>query len=225
MAAKTRLELRDLEILRTLLRVRYLTTRSINSTFFSCPRVGRRRIHRLSEYDLIRPHTKGLPPELKYTAWRLTSRGLDAVAHEFPDEPIPDGLIDRVSTGSLHHALHREALADLSLALVVPDRAQLPEHDLKAHRRWVADMRRRANAITWSPDGDVVMSVSILGHRTDVIPDAVVRATAGGRRVFVELDRSTKDLGRIRECLERYARALRHTDLGGDNVTVLFVVR
>src|SRR5262249_8455482 len=155
---------------------RYLTTRSINNTFFSCPRVGRRRIHRLSEYDLIRPHTKGQPPEYKYTAWRSTSRGLDAVAHAFPDEPIPDGLIDRVSTGSLHHAAPREALADLYLPLPVPDPRSLPERDLTAHRRWVADMRARAGSITWQPDGDVVLSVSPFGERTDVVPDAVVRS-------------------------------------------------
>ncbi len=66
MPSPARLEMRDLEILRALLRVRYLTTRQINGAFFSCPRVGRRRIHRLSDYDLIRPHAKGLPPVLRY---------------------------------------------------------------------------------------------------------------------------------------------------------------
>ncbi len=59
--AANKLELRDLEILRALLRVRYLTTRQIVGAFFSCPRVGRRRVHRLSEYDLIRPHAKACP--------------------------------------------------------------------------------------------------------------------------------------------------------------------
>ena len=34
------LEVRDLEILRALVRVRYLTSRQIMNTFFSCPRVG-----------------------------------------------------------------------------------------------------------------------------------------------------------------------------------------
>src|SRR5215475_13826852 len=104
--AHVKLETRDVEILRALLRVRYLTSRQLNAAFFSCPRVGRRRIQRLSEHDLIRPHTKGLPPELRYTAWRLTARGLDAVVHEFPDEPVPDGLLDRVASGSLHYAHH-----------------------------------------------------------------------------------------------------------------------
>ncbi len=225
MTAQMKLEPRDLEILRALLRVRYLTTRQMNGAFFSCPRVGRRRIHRLSEYDLIRPHTKGLREVLRYTAWRLTQRGVDAVAHAFPDEPVPDALIDRVTSGSLHHAFHREALADLYLGLTVPDHSHLAEHDLGAHRRWVADMRARADSIAWQPDGDVVLSVTTLGERTDVVPDAVVRSSGRKRRVFIELDRSTKDLGRIRQCLFRYDAVLRGTDLGGDAAVLLFVVR
>jgi Replication-relaxation len=225
MAAQVKLEPRDHEILRALLRVRYLTTRQIGGAFFSCPRVARRRIHRLSEYDLIRPHTKGMPDALRYTAWRLTRRGLDALAHAFPDEPVPDGLIDRVASGSLHHALHREALADLYLGLVVPDRAGFANGDLSGHRRWVAEMRRRADALTWQPDGDVVLSVWDLGKRVDVMPDAVVRSPQQGRRIFIELDRSTKDLGRIQEGLARYNAVLSRTDLDGDVPHILFVVR
>jgi hypothetical protein len=225
MAALTNLELRDQEILRALLRVRYLTTRQLGGAFFSCPRVARRRIHRLSEYDLLRPHMKGLPEVLRYRAWRLTPRGLDAVTHAFPDEPVPDGLIDRVATGSLHHPHHREALADLYLGLVVPARAQLSETDRAGHRRWAAEMRSRADAVTWEPDGDVVLGVMDYGQRVDVVPDAVVRAPRGRCRVFVELDRSTKDLGRIREGLSRYARVFQQADLGGDTPHVLFVVR
>lgn len=225
MAAKTKLELRDLEILRALLRVRYLTTRQINDAFFSCPRVGRRRIHRISEYDLIRPHSKGLPEVLKYKAWRLTARGLDAIASAMPDEPIPDGTIDRVATGSLHHALHREALADLYLRVIVAGRGDLVEHDLAGHRRWVAAIRAAADSISWQPDGDVVLSVSSLGERTDVVPDAVVCSTRQKRRIFIELDRSTKDLGRIRQGLLRYKRIFAADTFGGDTASVLFVVR
>jgi hypothetical protein len=147
------------------------------------------------------------------------------VASAFPDEPIPDGLVDRLTAGSLHHALHREALADLYLHLVVPDRAKLSERDLGAHRRWAAEMRTRAGRITWEPDGDVVISVSWLGKRADVVPDAVIRSATLRRRIFVELDRSTKDLGRIRECLDRYVQVFRSLDLGGDVPSLLFVVR
>jgi hypothetical protein len=223
--AAAKLELRDLEILRALLRVRYLTSRQINAAFFSCPRVGRRRIQRLSEYDLIRQHAKGMPEVLRYTAWRLTRRGLDAVSHELPDEPVPDGVLDRISTGSLHHERHREALADLYLRLTIPERGEDSEQDLGRHRRWVSELRARASAVTWQPDGDVVLSASPLGTRVDVVPDAVVRSPAMRRRVFVELDRSTKDLGRIRDCLVRYGTVLRHLDFGADEASVLFVVR
>ena len=85
-------------------------------------------------------------------------------------------------------------------------------------------MRARASSITWRPDGDVVLTVSYLGQRTDVIPDAVVSSHAQWR-IFIELDRSTKDLGRIREGLMRYVKVLRESDFGGDAPCVLFVVR
>jgi hypothetical protein len=70
-----------------------------------------------------------------------------------------------------------------------------------------------------------VLSVTALGQRVDVVPDAVVRSPSQKRRVFVELDRSMKNLGRIRECLDRYVTVLGHLELGGDARTVLFVVR
>jgi hypothetical protein len=225
MAGPTKLELRDVEMLRALLRVRYLTSRQLNAAFFSCPRVGRRRIHRLSEYDLIREHAKGLPEALGYRVWRLTARGLDAVAHAFPDEPIPDCVLDRVATGRLHHVFHREALAELYLRLTVPELTDMSERDLAAHRRWVTALRRRASSISWQPDGDVVLAVDSLGQRTEVVPDAVVRSPVLKRRVFIELDRSTKNLGRIRDCLHRYVTVLGQVELAGDARTVLFVVR
>ncbi len=223
--ARIKLEPRDLEILRALLRVRYLTSRQLNGAFFCCPRVARRRIQRLSEHDLIRPHTKGLPAELRYTAWRLTARGLGALIHEFPDEPVPDGLLDRVVSGSLHNAQHREALADLYLGVTVPSHANLQERDVGAHRLWATQMRARASSITWQADGDVVLTVLAVNGRTDIIPDAVARSAKRSRRVFIELDRSTKDLGRIKDGLVRYQMALEHCDLAGDAPCILFVVR
>jgi len=44
--------------------------------------------------------------------------------------------------------------------------------------------------------------VTSLGQRVDVVPDAIVRSPSQKRRVFIELDRSMKNLGRIRECLD-----------------------
>ena len=53
------LELRDLEILRALVRVRYLTTRQLHGPFFGHLRVLRRRMQALSERGLIRRHERG----------------------------------------------------------------------------------------------------------------------------------------------------------------------
>jgi Replication-relaxation len=114
---------------------------------------------------------------------------------------------------------------NMYLRLVVPDRRSLSDSDRAAHRRWAAEVRTRAASIDWQPDGDVSLSGSWLGQRTDVVPDAAVRSERTRQRIFVELDRSTKALGRIREGLERYARVLPSVDLRGDSATVLFVVR
>jgi hypothetical protein len=130
-----------------------------------------------------------------------------------------------VATGSLHHVLHREALADLYLNLVVPPRVNLPENDLGAHRRWAAEMRGRASSIGWPPDGEVVLSQTWRGERSHVVPDAVLRSTRLRRRVFVELDRSTNDGKRIRENLVEYGRILPRYDMQGDAPVILYVVR
>ncbi len=53
------LQRRDLEILRTLARLRYMTTKEIVTGFFATPTVGRRRIRRLSGLDLIASHREG----------------------------------------------------------------------------------------------------------------------------------------------------------------------
>src|SRR5690242_6614760 len=115
------LESRDFEILRTLLRCRFLTSREINGAFFPCPKVGRRRLHKLSDRDYIKPHSKGLPPRSSYSAWRLTSKGLQAAERNFPDDPFPDGLIERLSDQSLYNLEHREAISRIYLKLVAPE--------------------------------------------------------------------------------------------------------
>lgn len=203
MAAASELHVRDLEILRALARVRYLTTRQVATFFFACPRVARRRLQRLSERDLIAPHRKGIPSMTPYSAWRLTTRGLGIAARAFPEELLPDRLVERVTHGSLHNLEHRDALARLYLDLVAPvrpDDRQTPA-DM---RRWAKDVRARAAAIRWQSDGDVVLRARYLGNSFDVIPDATVTTARRKLRVFVELDRSTKALGRIRTTVERY---------------------
>lgn len=227
MAATSELHVRDLEILRTLARVRYLTTRQVATFFFACPRVARRRLQRLSERDLIAPHRKGIPSMTPYSAWRLTTRGLAITARAFPEEHLSDRLVERVTHGSLHNLEHRDALARLYLDLVAPvrpDDRQTPG-DM---RRWAKDVRARAAAIRWQSDGDLVLRARYLGNSFDVIPDATVTSTRQKVRVFVEMDRSTKALGRIRTTVERYESLIRmdyaRTFPDGFTPVVLFVV-
>src|SRR5262249_1692286 len=103
-----RLGVRDLEILRTLARLRYVTGRQLRARFFSYDDFGRKRLKKLSSQDFIRPHTKGLPAQCGYSAWRLTPRGVELVAREFPDERLPDGIVERLAEGSLLNLEHRE---------------------------------------------------------------------------------------------------------------------
>jgi hypothetical protein len=113
------LELRDLEILRTILRLRFVPTRLLNPAFFSSERNGRRRLQRLSDRDLIRPHQKGVE-WMGYSAWRITSRGLDTIVDAFPDEPVVDGVMEKINQTQLRNLFHQEALSNLYLRLVIP---------------------------------------------------------------------------------------------------------
>jgi hypothetical protein len=224
------LQRRDWEILRTICRLRYVTTQEIIATFFSTPSVGRRRLRRLSGLDLITPHRKGVPAVLPYYAWRLTSRGLDAVAAGFPDEPIPDGLAERLADASLHNLDHRAALTRLYLGLLAAatDRTAA-EPDLAAVRAAVDALRARGNQFWWQPDGDVVLRCKKLGEDVQIVPDATVCGRHRSVRIFVELDRSTRGLTRIAENLDRYAWVLGHAykDIfpDGRSALLLYVVR
>ena len=118
--ARLPLEARDWEILRTLLRLRYMTTRELAGAFFTSDDLARRRLRKLSGWDLIRSHRKGLVEAVRYP-WRLTSHGIDRVVAEFPGELIPDGLADRLSDGNPINVDHREAIAPVD-----PVRRRLP---------------------------------------------------------------------------------------------------
>jgi hypothetical protein len=201
------LELRDLEILRALLRLRYLPTRQIVGAFFACPRDGRRRIQLLSGRDLIRPHTKGIEEQLGYSVWRLTRAGLDAVLAEFPDEPVGDGFLERAAEGRLFALYHREAIADLYLRVVAqePPRASKDVSGRTACRKWMSQVRQRASHISWQGDGEVCLAYEYLGQRHALWPDATVACAAEKMRIFIEMDRSTKTLKRIEQTFKRYA--------------------
>jgi hypothetical protein len=189
------LQRRDLEILRTIGRLRYVTTREIAAAFFATPSLGRRRLRHLSELDLIATHRKGVPERLPHHAWRLTSRGLDLVAEAFPDEPFPDGLAERVANGSLYDLDHRGAVNRLYLALLAADAGPVPDDaDIQTVRAVMDARRARADQFWWQPDGDEVLRSEKLGERLQVVPDATLYGRHRAVRVFVEVDRSTRGL-------------------------------
>jgi len=225
------LELRDLEILRALLRLRYLPTRQIVGAFFACPRDGRRRLQILSGRDLIRPHTKGMEKQSGYTTWRLTGAGLDAVLAEFPDEPVGDGFLERAAEGKLFALYHREAIADLYLRLVAREPPRRSDHvsGRTACRRWTSEVRQRASHITWQGDGEVCLAYEYLGKKHALWPDATIACARDKMRIFIELDRSTKSLKRVEQTFKRYGEYLRgpYKQQFTDDLDplVLFVVR
>jgi hypothetical protein len=223
------LEIRDLEILRALLRCHYIPTRQINAAFFSCERDGRRRIQKLSDRDLVRPHRRGLPLKLGYSAWRLTARGVDAVAAAFPEEPIADGLLDRLTDGSLREVFHREALSELYLRLVAPSPPESGGDKIEACRAWSQCVRRRASRIIWRGDGDVVMRYQVFEKQYQIVPDATIESASEKLRIFIEMDRSTKALSRIEESIKRYGKYFEgvYGQVFKDDLApvVLFVVR
>src|SRR5579859_3734426 len=119
---RARVELRDLEILRTLVRVQFATSPELVSAFFSSDKVGLRRLSKLEKLELITRHTKGAPKEEPgYFAWRLTKTGVSAVARAFPREPIGEAFDERVAERSLGDAYQREALTRLYLQLICGD--------------------------------------------------------------------------------------------------------
>jgi len=209
--AQQAIQPRDVEILRTLVRLRYLTSREIVAAFFTSNDVGTRRVRALSKMDLIRPHTNGVPTRFQYSAWRVTAEGLALVQKEFPQEPVPDGLLERLTEGSLTNVHHREALSRVYLEFLTRTSEQAPaEPDVAAVRARVTAIRARASSVLWEPDGAVILRQELLGGKVQqIVPDATMTSLAEPVRVFLELDRSTKTLPRIEECFERYKRFAR----------------
>jgi hypothetical protein len=211
--------IRDLEILRTVARLRYVTSRELRSTFFSCDDFGRKRLKILSGQDLLRPHTRGIPKEHTYSVWRSTLRGVRLLRRAFPDEPLDEQMVARAAANSLHAIQHREDLSRVYLDLLG-----------RGARKDAALMRQRANQITWRADGEVVLRTQSLSRKAiRVIPDAVVTSRVKPRRLFLELDRSTKTLGRIEEDLRAYDAYLglsySQAFQDGKSATVVYVVR
>jgi hypothetical protein len=197
------LESRDYEILRTLARLHFLTSAEINQAFFSSEFAGYRRLRKLGGLNLIKRHNKGVPPRTNYCAWRITGPGIEALLRAHPDEPVPDGLDDRLARQSLTNLEHREAVSRLYLDAIRGADGVSPDGPSCATlRKWVARLRTRAGRFNWRSDGSVVLKFRDLGRRRRIVPDAV--ATTPDRRFFIELDRSNKTLPRIEENLREY---------------------
>jgi hypothetical protein len=184
------IEPRDLEILRSLVRLRYVPTRLLNKAFFSHERVGRRRLQKLAERGYIKLHMKGVPPRDPTGAWRITRDGLGAVIDAFPDERIPTNLIERVTEGSLRSLYEREPASQLYLDVVVPAPDPLVEGPrIMRCRQWALEVRRRASAITWRPRNDIVLRYDFVGTQEQVVPDVTVTSPARQLRLFLHYDR------------------------------------
>jgi hypothetical protein len=167
---------RDLEILRTLCRLRHVTGRELRATFFDSDDAGRKRLKLLSARMVIAPHKKGLPPGVNYSTWRITPRGLDLVSRQWPWEPAPDGFVERTAKASLYNLHHREAINALYLHYVRGPASAPVDQDA---------ITQRANSITWSPDGDWVLRYEHLGQRVEIVPDAVISGRQRRARIFL----------------------------------------
>tara|TARA_R110002073_G_scaffold245043_3_gene407298 strand:- start:28869 stop:29828 length:960 start_codon:yes stop_codon:yes gene_type:complete len=190
---------RDEEILRTLVRVQLARTMCLQWVFFPSMGVARKRLHILRGYGLITTHSKGLPGNLAVTGgqyWRLTARGLDVVLAAYPNEYEPDNLIVRTKRASLRYFEHRDEVVDTYLRLLYTSDQNIDE------------IRTRADGIHWRGEYEVELASAALGDsKACVIPDATL--VTQGRRLFLEIDRSTESHARCKRTIKRYANTIR----------------
>lgn len=209
------LQARDLEILRTLYRLEFVTTRELAYYFFSAPRPARRRLKFLSDRGYITPHARRLAPGINYTAWRLHSKGVAALCEACPDENVPPDFDQGLLQRSLYNLHHRTSLTELYLGLLTHGGPEPSHGGAVGASRIVRYMRARADAFTWHPDGATLLTCRVPKPRTldfeqaRIVPDATLVGGSAKVRVFVELDRSTKRLKSIEATFALYARFLR----------------
>jgi hypothetical protein len=200
---------RELEILRTLARVHFMTTPEIKRGFFSDECGVQERVTRLARLGLICRHSKGVPSRVRYSAWRLTAAGISAALEAFPGEQIPRDLAERLHRKPLLHHEHREALTSLYLDLICGAGEYLENPFDSSVEIWMNCLRHRAEQLTWHCDAEVVIDFRQGWDRARIVPDATVTSPAKRTRLFIELDRSNKGLKRVAEDLGRYASFLR----------------
>ena len=210
---------RDFEILRTLVRVQLARTRSLQRAFFPNMGVARRRLRGLRSYGLITTHTRGLPGDLAAAGgayWRLTDRGLSEMVAAFPGHRIPDNHVVRTQRASLRCFEHRDEMTDTYLRLIY---SQDQDWD---------EIGSRADLLDWRGEYEVALEYDVVGARRRVIPDATL--TTEGRRLFIEVDRSTESHTRCKRTLQGYRQSLRqgkYAEQFPDKlpVTVVYVTR
>lgn len=194
-----RLTVRDVEILRTLLRLQVATTAQLQRAFFTQARLARRRLQVLRERGYIAVHGRGARgPYAEHggTWWRLTADGVQMVACTYPSEPMPDNAVHRAARASLRNFEHREAIGDLYFGLIT-DRHKEP-----------AEIAARASALMWHGEYDVALSYEAVDAaelvERQVIPDATIATAAC--RYFIEIDRSTESRARCERAVVAYDR-------------------
>ncbi len=208
--ASFQLEPRELEILRTLARLHFMTAWEIAEVFFSQECTVKARLRRLASRGLIRRHALGVPASFRYSAWRLSATGIKAVLDEFPDEAIAADLDERLARKGLVHLEHRRSISRVYLDLLRGGAGELLEDSSTCTvAGWIDMLRKRAAQVRWQADGEVVIQFEDASGRVQLVPDATVVSPAKRVRLFIELDRSNKGLSRIEEHLGRYASFLR----------------
>jgi hypothetical protein len=115
-------------------------------------------MQKLAKGGYVRYHQRGLPPRTQWGAWRITNRGVGAMLDRWPDEPIPNNLVERVAEGSLYRICDDEPMARLYFDLIAPDPYIVGGAPRVLHcRQWAIEVHRRASAITWLSRGEVVI--------------------------------------------------------------------
>jgi hypothetical protein len=189
---------RDREILRTLARVKVLSTAMVQGTLFSHKRVAQRRFAHLASAGLIARHSRGLPQAETGGVphyWRLTPLGASAVEYHFPDEGDVAAVAERAQSLSLRNHEHQGMVAGLYLRLIA-------DKDF-------AEVRRKAGRLRFVGDYETSLSCDRGGTRRRLVPDAVLTTRdPDAVRVFVELDRSTESHKRIEEVVRSYAACM-----------------
>ena len=159
---------------------------------FRSRRTAQRRFAALRDVGLITRHQVGLTLNAVANGpvhYRLTSAGVRAVVAEFPEESHLEHRQASAVRLSLRNHEHHDGIVDLYTRLVAGGD---PEESIA-----------RTVPLRYWHDGDVQIEVASPGLTGCFVPDAVFQRNQ--KRIFVELDRSTKDLGRIARTLRRYA--------------------